>query len=99
MKIGHPADHNAAAIATGGNAAAGTPAAPVAAPVRPAAADASKLNMRRKHVIMFAKLVENNDVAIFFEAGADCFQQGTDLFIVGNVVQNVKYRDDGKFPG
>ena len=41
MKIGHPADHNAAAIATGGNAAAGTPAAPVAAPVRPAAADAS----------------------------------------------------------
>ena len=41
MKIGHPADHNAAAIATGGNAPANTPAAPGAAHARPAAADAS----------------------------------------------------------
>ena len=55
--------------------------------------------MRGQHVIMLAKLVENNDVAIFFETALDCFQQATDLFIIGNVIQNVEYRNDGKFPG
>ena len=52
MKIGHPADHNAAAIATGGNAAAGTPAAPVAAPVRPAADASTKVELSSAAALM-----------------------------------------------
>ncbi|MEO6410589.1 MAG: flagellar biosynthesis anti-sigma factor FlgM [Burkholderiaceae bacterium] len=63
MKIGHPADHNATAIATGGNAVAGTPAAPHPASLPAVAHESTKVELSSAAALMSTEASPEFDAA------------------------------------